>query len=65
MEIIGIIRNLLAVLSIVFALVGTIEELPVEELNPNHCEDELKEDVDNEDIEDILERYDDTVEDSF
>ena len=48
-----------------FALVCTIEELPIEELNPNHGEDELKEDVDNEDIEDILERYDYAVEDSF
>ena len=48
-----------------FALIRTIEELPIEELNPNHSKDELKEDVDNEDIEDILERYDDTVEDSF
>ena len=45
--------------------VGAVEELPVEELDPDHGEDEEKEDVDDEDVEHILERDDNTVEHSL
>jgi hypothetical protein len=55
----------LAVLCIMFAFIGAIEKLSIEKLNSNHSEDKLKEDVDYEDVEDILERNDNTVEHSF
>ena len=41
------------------------EKLPVEKLNSNHSEDKKKENVDNENIKDVLERDHDTVEDSL
>ena len=41
------------------------EELPVEELDADHGEDEQEEDVDNEDVEDILEGDHDAVKDSL
>ena len=47
------------------APIGAVEELSIEQLNSNHSKYELKENVDNEDVEDILEWDDDTVEDSF
>ena len=47
------------------ASIGAVEELSIEQLNSNHSKYELKENVDNEDVEDILEWDDDTVEDSF
>ena len=52
----------LALMDIVFALIGAEEELSIEELDPNDGEDELKEQVDDEDVEDILQRDYDTVE---
>ena len=47
------------------AFICTIEELSIEKLNPNHSKDKLKEDVDNQDIEDILKGDYDTVKNSF
>ena len=41
------------------------EELPVEKLYSHHGEDKKKENVDNENIKDVLERDHDTVEDSL
>ena len=43
------------------ACICAVKELSIEELNTNHSEDELKEDVDNEDVEHILQGYNDTV----
>ena len=57
--------NLLTIFGIMFAFICTIEELPIEELNSNHSEDELKENIDYEDIKNILQRDDDAVENSF
>ena len=37
------------------APIGAVEELSIEQLNSNHSKYELKENVDNEDVEDILE----------
>ena len=47
------------------ALICAVEELSIEQLNANHSKNELKEDVDNQNIENILQRNDDTVEDSL
>ena len=55
--------NLLTVLGIVLALVVAVEELPVEQLDSHHGEDELEEGVDDEDVEHVLERDDHAVED--
>ena len=55
----------LALVSIVLALVGAVEELPVEELHADHGEDELEEQVDDEDVEDVLQRDDHAVEHSL
>ena len=57
--------NLLAFLGSAFGLVVAEEELPVEELDADHGEDEQEEDVDDEDVEDILEGDHDTVKDSL
>ena len=57
--------NLLAILGSAFGLVVAEEELPVEELDPDHGKDEQEEDVDDEDVEDILEGDHDTVKDSL
>ena len=46
-------RYLLAVLGSGFAMVATEEELPVEELDPHHGEDEEKQHVHDQDIEHI------------
>ena len=51
----------LAILSIVFTNVGAVEKLPIEELDTNYCEYKLEEGVDNEDVEDIFQRNDDTI----
>ena len=55
----------LALVSIVLALVGAVEELPVEELHADHGEDELEEQVDDEDVEHVLQRDDHAVEHSL
>ncbi len=47
------------------ARICAVEKLSIEQLDPNHSKDELKEDVDNEDVEHVLERDDHTVEDSL
>ena len=57
--------NLLTVLGVVLALVIAVEELPVEQLDSHHGEDELEEGVDDEDVEHILEGDDHAVEDSL
>ena len=57
--------NLLAFLGSAFGLVVAEEELPVEELDADHGEDEQEEDVDDEDVEDILEGDHDAVKDSL
>ena len=55
----------LTLLGVVFALICAVEELSIEELDANHSKDELEKDVDNKNIENILQRNDDTVEDSL
>ena len=50
-------------LSIFHANVAAEEELSIEQLDTNHSKDEVEEDVDYEDVEDVLERVDDTVKD--
>ena len=55
--------NLLTVLGIVLALVVAVEELPVEQLDSDHGEDELEESVDDEDVKHVLKRDDHAVED--
>ena len=49
-------------MDIVFALICAEKELSIEELDPDNGEDELKEQIDDEDVEDILQRDYDTVE---
>ena len=44
----------LTLLSIVLALICAVEELSIEELDTNHSKDELKKDVDDKNIENIL-----------
>lgn len=44
-----------AVLLELLGLVGTVEELALEELHGHHSEDEHEEHVDDEDVKDILE----------
>ena len=52
-------------MDIVFAFVGAEEELSIEELNPDDSEDELKEEIDDEDVEHVLQGDDDAVKDSL
>ena len=47
------------------ACICAVEELSIEELNTNHSKDELKEDVDNKNVENILEGDNHTVENSL
>ena len=47
------------------AEVCAVEELPVEELDADDGEDELEEHVDHEDVEHVLQRDDDAVEDGL
>ena len=53
----------LASVGIFHALVVAEEELAVEELHAYHSEDEVEEDVDDEDVEHVLQRDHDAVED--
>lgn len=46
-----------------FAFVAAVEEFAVEKLYGNDGEDEMEEHVDYEDVEDVFQRVDDTVED--
>ena len=54
---------LLAFLCGALRLVVAEEELPVEQLDADHGEDEQEEDVDDEDVEHVLQRDHDAVED--
>ena len=47
------------------ACICAVEELSIEELDTNHSKDELKKDVDDKNIENILQRNDDAVEDGL
>lgn len=49
-------RRLLAVLLRVLGAVGAVEELPFEELHGNDGKDEHEELVDDQDVEDVLQR---------
>ena len=53
--------NLLTVLSNIFALIIAVEKLPIEELDTNYCKYKLEEGVDDEDVEDVFQRNDDTI----
>ena len=53
---------LLTLLGVVFARISAVEELSIEKLNSDHSKDKLKENVDNENVEDILQGDDHTVE---
>ena len=59
------IRMLLAGVGIFHAFVVAEEELSIKQLHPYHSKDEMEEDVDDEDVEDVLEGVDDTVEDGL
>ncbi len=52
-------------IGILLAIVGTVEKLSIEELNSYHSKDEVEEQVDDEDVEDVFQRVDDTVEHGF
>ena len=58
-------KNSLAGILGLLALVTAVEELPVEELDGDNSEDEVEQPVDHEDVEHILERVDDAVEDGL
>lgn len=45
-----------------FGLVGAVEEFALEELNSDNSEDEHEEHVDDEDVQNVLQRVHDTVE---
>ena len=57
--------DLLALFGIVFTCISAVEELSIEQLNSDHSKDELKEDVDDEDVEHVLERDDHAVKNSL
>ena len=59
------LRHSLALLCILLALVGAVEELSIEELDGYHSEDEVEEEVHHQDVEHILEGVDDAVKDSL
>jgi len=49
----------------VLGVVGTVEKASLEQLDGDDGEDEMKEHVDDHDVDDILEGVDDTVEHSL
>lgn len=55
----------LALDGVLLAVVSAVEKLSIEELNSYHSKDEVEEQVDDKDVEDVFQRVDDTVEDSF
>ena len=59
------IKYSLALLRAVLGRVRAVEELPVEQLDADHGEDEQEEHVDDQDVEHILQRGDDAVEDGL
>lgn len=48
-----------------FAVVGAVEEFAVEQLDGDNGENEMEEHVHDEDVEDVLQRVDDAVEDGL
>ena len=58
-------QNLLALEGVLFAGIGTVEKLSIEQLNSYHSKDKMEEQVDDKDIEDVFQRVDDTVEHCF
>ena len=56
-------RASLALVGVFLALVGAEEELSIEKLDSNHSEDEVEQEVHDQDVEHVLERVDDAVED--
>lgn len=46
--------NLLALLTGVFAVIGAVEELAVEQLHRYDSEDELKQNVHDQDVDDVF-----------
>ncbi len=56
---------LLAHICIFLALVSAEEEFSIEKLNSNHSENEVEEQVDDQDVEHVFQRVDDTIKDSF
>ena len=57
--------SLLALEGVLLAVIGTVEKLSIEQLNSYHSKDKMEEQVDDEDIEDVFQRVDDTVKDGF
>ena len=57
--------HLLAVLGVLLAGVVAIEELSIEELDGDDGEDEVEKEVHDKDVEHVLERVDDAVEDGL
>ena len=57
--------NSLALVGVLLAHVGTVEELSIEELNSYHSKDEVEEQVDDQDVEDVFQWVDDAVKDGF
>ena len=57
--------DLLALEGVLFAGIGTVEKLSIEQLNSYHSKDKMEEQVDDKDIEDVFQRVDDTVEHCF
>lgn len=55
-------RDVPAVLFKTLGLISAVEEFTLKELHCNNREDEHEEDVNNEDVENILQRVDNTVE---
>jgi len=53
---------LLTLLSVNLGQVGTEEKLSLEQLHSNHCEYKLEEDKDNQNVENIFQRVNNTVE---
>ncbi len=48
-----------------FAFVGAVKELAVEELDGHDGKDKVEEHVDDQDVENVLQRVDDAIEDGF
>ena len=53
--------DLLASVGILHALIVTVEEFSIKQLDGNDCKDEVEEEVHDEDVEHILQRVDHTV----
>ena len=51
--------------TILHTLIIAVEELSIEQLDSNDCEDEVEEKINDEDVEHVLQWVDDTVKDSL